>query len=410
MNSSSPSTFPVPTRRRFLQAGGAVLLLLVLYKAAGCLRGPAVPVDVAVRKDVVETLVINGRVLAPSRAGLGAQLTGKVKSVAVEEGARVTAGQLLVALEDSEERAAAEKAAADLSQAEARLIELRTVRVRTARETLEQARLGLDEAERRAARFRALSEGQLISSTDLEDAARAVQLARSRVESAALALSSVSDGGAEARTLEAAVSAARSAEVAAVVRLAKMRVEAPAAGTIVLRSVEPGDIVQPGRVLLTMVLDREIQVLAQPDERNLGSLRVGQSARASADAFPDRSFPVEVFYVAPAVDLARGTVDVKLRVPGPPDYLRPDMTLSVEIEVGQKKSALVLPAASVRDASREPWVLVLRDGRARKQPVKLGLRGGGHVEILEGVSEGEAVIRPSKVAVGDGDRARRGKG
>jgi HlyD family secretion protein len=390
--------------------GGAVLVLLGIWRVTSSFLGAPVPVDTAVRRDVVETLVINGRVLAPSKAGLGAQITGTVESVAVEEGARVSEGQLLVQLDDSEERSAVEKARADMRQAEARLRELRQVRGKTALEDLQQARLVLEEAERKLARLQALKESLLVPAADLEDAARSADVARSRVASARLTAGSVAEGGAESQVTEAGLASARSSLGSAEIRLGKTRIEAPAAGFIVTRTVEPGDVVQPGKVLLTMVLQRETLVLAQPDEKNLRSLIPGQPARASADAFPDRPFPVEVFYVAPAIDLARGTVDVKMRVPRPPDFLRPDMTLSVEIEAGKKSGALVVPTGSVRDLGKDPWVFVIREGHARRQNVKVGLRGGGFVEVLEGLSEGEGVVRPSKTLVREGDRVRKGKG
>ncbi len=121
---------------------------------------------------------------------------------------------------------------------------------------------------------------------------------------------------------------AAAAVEAAAARLSQLRVLAPEPGVVLVRAVEPGDVVSPGKALLTLALDRETQILAQPDEKNLPALRVGQKARASADAFPDRSFPAEVISISPGVDVARGTVDVKLRVPAPPDELKTDMTLS----------------------------------------------------------------------------------
>ena len=210
----------------------------------------------------------------------------------------------------------------------------------------------------------------------------------------------IAAGGADER-------AARAAVASAAARLEQRRVVAPGPGVVLLRSVEPGDVVAAGKVLLTLALEHETWLLAQPDEKNLPSLRVGQAARATADAFPERPFDAEVISIAPGIDLARGTVDVKLRVPDPPDFLRSDLTLSIELEVGARPRALVVPLASVRDAATEPWVLVVRRGRAVRVPVVLGSRGGAVAEVLRGLEEGELVVRePDRVAAGGRVRAR----
>jgi HlyD family secretion protein len=169
--------------------------------------------------------------------------------------------------------------------------------------------------------------------------------------------------------------------------------------------VEPGDVVQPGKTLVVLALASEALLLAQPDEKNLSSLRIGQKARASADAYPGKSFAAEVSWIAPGIDVTRGTVDVKLRVPDPPETLRTDMTLSIEIEVGRKKGALVVPAESVHDTGRRPWLLVDAGGRAERRDVALGLVGDGGAEVLSGVAEGEAVLRPAP-GVAEGSRVR----
>jgi HlyD family secretion protein len=105
------------------------------------------------------------------------------------------------------------------------------------------------------------------------------------------------------------------------------------------------------------------------------------------------------------VDARKGSVEVKLRVPEPPDFLKPDMTVSAEIEVGRRAVALVLPSEVVRDAGSRPWVLVADDGRAVRRPVRLGLRGTGRVEVVEGLAAGDRVIPPA-APVRAGQRVR----
>ncbi|MEO7404989.1 MAG: efflux RND transporter periplasmic adaptor subunit, partial [Burkholderiales bacterium] len=107
-----------------------------------------------------------------------------------------------------------------------------------------------------------------------------------------------------------------------------------------------------------------------------------------------------------SVDAQRGTVEIRLRVPSPPAFVRPDMTVSVEMVVGQREGVLVVPAEAVRGADgARPFALVLRGGRAEQVSVKLGLRGIGVAEIVEGANEGDMLILPNADAVA-GDRVR----
>jgi HlyD family secretion protein len=165
-------------------------------------------------------------------------------------------------------------------------------------------------------------------------------------------------------------------------------------------------VVQPGRQVLSLTLDGATQLTAQVDEKNLALLAPGQAARARADAFPDLPFDARVATISPAVDPARGTVEVRLDVPAPPQFLRADMTISVNVEVGRKDAALVAPAEVVRDPTGAPWVLAIAGGRAERRPVRLGLRGDGLVEILGGLVAGDAVVAPGGPFVAPGDRLR----
>ena len=189
-------------------------------------------------------------------------------------------------------------------------------------------------------------------------------------------------------------------------RLGYATIAAPRDGVLITRNVERGAVVQPGKALLVLAPAGEVQLVLQIDERNLGKISLGQKALASADAYPDQRFAAVVSYINPGVDITRASVEVKLNVADPPDYLRQDMTVSVDIENAAKNSALVLPIRSVHDTlSGQPWVLGIKDGRAVKRPVRLGLRGNSHVEILEGMTEGEVAI-PLNSGVLTGQRVR----
>jgi HlyD family secretion protein len=190
-------------------------------------------------------------------------------------------------------------------------------------------------------------------------------------------------------------------------KLAATTIRAPAAGLLIARSVEPGDVAQPGKVLMLLAPAGETQIVVNIDEKHLGKLAVRQRALVSADAFPGETFPADLFYVNPGVDAIRGAVEVKLRVPNPPAYLRQDMTVSVDIEVGRRSDVLVVSSEALHEAGTgHPWVLLVRDGRVLRQPVTLGMRGDASVEIVAGVAVGDMLVPVTNGTIRAGQRVR----
>ncbi len=395
-----------PARRwRWRLLGGALLAVLILL-ALRALLGPEVPTWTVERRELVQRVVASGRVLAPARIQVGSVVVGRVVRVAAEKGDRVEPGGLLVQLDDREARAALAQARAQEAQAGARLEQVEVVSVRVTAEAVRQSELRLEQAETRLRRQRTLAEAGSVSRSDLDDAQQARDLAASQLASARIQAAAAASG-ADRRSAQAALEQARGAALAAATRLDQLAIRSPSAGVVTERDVEPGDVVQPGRTLLVVARDGATQLSVQPDEKNLALLRIGQPATASADAFPDRTFPARVAWIAPAVDLSRGTVEVKLDVADPPPFLRPDMTVSVNVETGRDPDALVLPASAIRDPGPSAWVLAVRDGRAVRQPVALGLRGDGTVQVAGGLGPGERVVSPV-ASVAAGSRVRAG--
>jgi len=385
----------------------AAALLAVSYYSVQSALGPRVVVVTASRRELVHRVVAIGRVLPPARINVGSTLLGAVQLVSVQEGQHVKAGQLLIQVRDREARAALEQAKAGVEQASARLVLMRQVSSRLASESLRQAQTNLDQAEREYQRMAQLQQSGASTQQQLDDARYALDLARSQMQNAQTQADSTGPGGSDFRVSAASVSQARAALAGADARLAETRVEAPADAVVLTRNVEPGDVVQPGRVLMVLARDGDTQLVVQPDEKNLAYLRIGQQALVSADAFAADRFSAEVAYIAPSIDPDRGTVEVKLKVPTAPAYLRADMTVSVDIEVGRLKDALVLPTEAVRDGgTNHPWAMVIEAGLAARRPVRLGVQGEGSVQILDGLRDGDAVIAPAAVPIAVGRRVR----
>lgn len=400
---------------------GAWLLAAVLLLAAAGLAWRLQPVAVeaiAVRTQPLQrTLLFSARVETPARVEIGATVTGRVARVLVREGDEVAAGAPLVALEAEEQRAALAQAQASLAQAQARLAAQQAVSRPSADAALAQAEASLRAAERELQRTRELLAAGFISSARLDEAQRALDIARAQRDAARVQARAQRNEGAEAAAAHAQLQLAQAALEAARARLDQHTLRAPAPGRVIARGVEPGQIVQPGRALLTLAVQGPTELVAQVDERFLAQLEPGQRARVLADAYPGRPFEARLLRLAPGVDAQRGAVEVVFAPEGAaPGFLREDMTLSVEVVTGEREAALVLPLRALRDAgpagddrhgSAGPaTVLVAEDGRARLREVRLGLRTLDQVEITAGLSDGEAVLLAPALEPGTRVKAR----
>jgi HlyD family secretion protein len=393
-------------RGHLLALAGLALLLAGGWPAVRAMLGTAVVVERVGRADLVRSVVASGHVETPFRVEIGAQITGTVAEVLAAEGERVARGQKLVAIESRELEAALVQADGAVAQAEARLRQLVEFTLPAARETLAQAEATLRSAQAGYARTSELAQNGHASRAALDESRRGLDIAQSQVAAARLLIFTSAPGGSDFVLAQTQRDQAIANRETARARLAHAGVLAPRDGIVIARDVERGTVVQPGRKLLVLAPAGDTLLVLQIDERNLGLLAPGQPALASADAFPDRLFAARVQHIGPAIDIARASVEVRLLVPDPPDHLRQDMTVSVDIEVARRSGTLVLPAGSVRELRGPlPWVMGLRDGRAARVPVRLGLRGDSAVEILDGIAEG-AVAIPVAAGVAIGQRVR----
>ena len=422
------------TRRWALWLLGAALLLAGLgFAGVAWWRGPQVEVMEVRRAPLVRTLQFSARVATLSRVDIGSTLTGRVEQVRVREGDAVQAGDVLVQLESDELRAALAQAEAAGQQAAASLAGLRGSGRTTAQGALAQAEATQRAASAALARAEQLVAQGFYSGAQLDEARRAAAVASAQARSARAQVQASADAGTDVAQAQAQLDVARAAASAARARLAQASLLSPADARVLVREVEPGQIVQPGKALLSLALAGPTQLVAQVDERFLDQLRPGQSAAVVADAFPDQRFAARVLSLAPAVDAQRGAIEVKFALAGtPPAFLREDMTLSVEVETGRRDAALVLPQSALRplalgSASKgagagpvtpapsaiqnagtpgaesavatatQPQgtlreVLVVQGGRAQLRSVRLGLHTLGAVEVLDGLAEGEQVL------------------
>ena len=380
--------------RRLRLAAALVLVVAALgWLLLGKLRGPELAAYEVAARPLVQTVVATGRVVAVSRAQVGSPVTGVVLERRVQEGDAVQPGDVLAVLRADDLEAQAAEATAALDQLR------RSTRPR-AQAAVREAEARLEQASREATRRRDLFARQLIAREALEQALQAETVARTAAEQARLAMQDLAEGGpAEAAAL------ARQATAQALLEKTTIRAEVP--GTVLTRNVEPGDLVQPGRVLFEIARAGDTELLVPVDEKNLEVLALGQPAMCVADAFPARPFPATVSFIAPSVDAQRGSVDIRLAVSPVPDFLRQDMTVSVNVETGRRDRALVVPndaLAAIDGNTAQVWRVA--EGRASRQTVELGLRGLALTEITAGLQDGDRVLADAGADVAEGSRVR----
>ncbi len=363
------------------------------------LLGPRVSADAVVRADIVRSVVASGHVEAPFRVNIGSQITGVVTDVPVIEGQAVKAGDVLVVLDDRETKAAVVQAEGAMAQAEAKMRQLRELTLPSAQENMKQAKATLTNAQAAYDRAKHLADSGSGTRATLDEATKSLDVAKALLRNAEFQVFTNSPGGSDFVIAETQLRQAAAGLSTAHSRLAYTVIKAPRDGVLISRDVEKGNVVQPSNVLMKLSPTGETQLVVQVDEKNLGLISVGQKALASADAYAPQSFPAEVVYINPGVDLQRASVEVKLRVPEPPAYLKQDMTVSVDIETQRAANSLVVPTASVRASNtRGPWVLKEAKGRAVRQQVKTGIVAGTKTQVLDGLAEGDLVIPPSQTA------------
>ncbi len=370
-----------------------VILAIALLAIGGWLiwrqlQGPELPAYRLEARPLVQRVVASGEVDSQSLAQIGSEITGVVAARHVREGDAVNAGDLLLELRDDEQRAR-------LREAEAALQQLIDSTGPQAQATLREAQHNLEQASRELQRRETLFERKLLASEPLEQARRAELTARVVRDRARFAAAALAEGGSEEQVLRQRLEVARA-------NLARTRIHAQVDGIVQSRDVEPGDLVQPGRTLLTIARSGSSEVLLPLDEKSLAPIEHGQSARIIADAYPDRVLTAKVSFIAPSVDTARGTIDVHLDLQEPAAFLRQGMTVSVNIETGRREQALVLPndALRARDGTRAQ-VLRVRDGVVERVGVRLGMLGTALSEISEGLAAGDLVL------IGDAEEGQR---
>lgn len=168
---------------------------------------------------------------------------------------------------------------------------------------------------------------------------------------------------------------------------------APADGVVVEKSVFEGSRIAPGMNLYRIADLSRVWVEGEVFEKDLGLVRVGQTARVTVDAYPGREFIGTVTYVYPSVSLESRTGRVRIELANPELALKPGMYAPVDLAVPAGEPRIVVPREAVHATGERSYVFVRQpDGLLVAREVTTGLAAGREIEILTGLVGGESVV------------------
>jgi RND family efflux transporter MFP subunit len=365
--------------------GGAVLLLVAAMMLMG---GRPVEVETAVARSAAEggpasVLDASGYVTARRIATVSSKITGKVKEVLIEEGQRVTEGQVLATLDAVDADAQRTLAASQLGAAQSNLTEA-------------QAQLLL--AERTLKRQRELAAQKLVAAQTV-DAAQADRDARA----------------ARLASLRRSVQVAQDQLAIAGIGTDNTVIRAPFSGVIVTKAAQPGEMISPisgggGSIrtgIGTLVDMDSLEVQVDVNEAYIGRVQPKMPVEAVLNAYPEWKIPGEVINIIPTADRSKATVKVRVALKSKDPRIVPDMGVRVSFldtpkPGAPKPTGVWVPSRAVLTKDKQAVVFVVTDGVARRVPVTAGEVRDVDQLITQGLKGGESVVLSPSDKLRDG--------
>ncbi len=378
-------------KRRTKVIIGIVVVVIAAAVTVGFLsrRGKdvtAVTIAKVARADLTSKVSANGRINAKRKVDLSANVMGQIVNLAVREGDTVRKDDFLLQIDQKQLAASAEGAAASLQA----LFSDR-----------DATRANAVDAERNYLRAKKNYEEKIIPLADFERTRTLLDAARANVE------------GSERR-----IDQARANLAAARDTLSKTTMRAPMSGIVTALPVHEGEVAvigtmnNPGTKLLTIADMSVVEAVMEVDETDVPSVKVGQRASVTVDAYPNKTFTGLVTEVgsSPIVSALGGgggstqavNFEVKIQLENPPAGVRPGFSTSADIITGTRSKVVAIPIQSlvVREKpgstggkrQEEEGVFLADEGKAKFVLVKTGLSGDSSIEIVSGLKPGQQII------------------
>lgn len=335
---------------------------------------------------IVSEVMGTGTLEARIDVTVSPKISGRIEEVLVDQGGQVTAGSLLVRLEDS-----------DLQQQ----VAIASANLDAAQSAIERLTFDKDRAEvltAQARRQNRTTQSLFVKNAATEDEAESTAEALAAAEATlSRSQAAITEGQNQLVAAEKTLEYQRA-------RLADTRIVAPFDGLIVRRHRESGDIVVPGSAVLSLISTKELWGSAWVDETEMEKLAIGQTARIVFRSDPDRSYPGTVARLGREVDRETREFIVDVRVLELPKNWAVGQRAEVFVEWARKESVLLVPTRFLTLKNNQTGVFVNINGQARWRRLTLGLRSPDKVEVVAGLEAEETVVTPvdAKAVLRDG--------
>jgi HlyD family secretion protein len=418
--------------RRYILIGISIVVLFSLAAVSYRLLAGDVP-EVEVARATAESssdssaatvLSATGYIVAHHKIEANSKVTGRVAWIGVEKGDKVKEGQVLVRLEDQEFRAQYDQARGAAESARAQFEQLQNG---SRPEEIQQTEHNLSEARATAAndkvtldRTKTLVAQGVLSQQALDDANAKYEASQQRARSLeqSYQLSKLGPRSEEIARAKGALTQAEGQAAYAKSQLDATVIRAPINGTILDRSVEKGELLtgqfaSAARPVFSLANLDDLQVeldIAQDDFARLGPKQKGE---VTVDAFPDRKYQGQIAEISPEANRQKATVQVKVQILNPDEYLRPEMNSTVKFLADQPKAqtassgpaSVFVPSGAVRDHEAKKVVFIVYKGKALQREVRVKAQRSGGV-LVEGLNGGEDVITAGPESLKDGDKIK----
>ncbi|MEO8026874.1 MAG: efflux RND transporter periplasmic adaptor subunit [Bryobacteraceae bacterium] len=365
-----------------------------------------------------------GYIVAAHKIQLASKVVGKVAWIGVDKSDKVKKGQVLVRLEDDDYKAQVQQARGAVQSLDAKLAELvagsRPEEIQRAKADAAQAQADLQNAKVTLDRTAGLVKEGVLSKQALDDANARYNAAQARFRSvqSTYELAVIGTRKEQIDQVRGQIVQAKGTLAYGETQLENTVIRAPISGTILERNVERGEFVTTGFVgdkgakgyVVSMADLNDLQVELDINQGDFAKLGPKQRGVVTTDAFPDRAYDGVIDEVSPEANRQKATVQVKVKILKPDDYLRPEMNASVKFLSDAKpvtssaspKPLIVIPAAAVKGGK----VFVVVDGKAVQKAVRTGSTVASGVRIEEGLLPGEDIVADPPDSLKDGDRVK----
>lgn len=345
--------------------------------AGGGMGRGATPMTVdtaqASRQEIIDYVTVVGNLIGAATVDVAPRLNGRIESIAVRLGDRVTKGEVIAKMENTDVKEQVKQSEAALELARA-----------TARQREFDMKASLTTFERQ----RNLFDRGLQTKQTLEDAEARYNASVAQVDVAKAQVMQT-----QARVDELKVT------------LANTSIISPVDGFVGKRTLDPGAFAGANTAVVSVVDISSVRMVSNLVEKDFRRVQPGVEAQVEVDAFPGEKFSGKVSRVAPIFDTATRTAAMEIEVPNPGYRLKPGMYARVQLTVDRRADALTVPRTAVVDIEGKRGVFLIDDSNvARFAPVRTGLQDPVRVEILEGLNDGQRVITTGAMALRNGDR------